>query len=75
VGKQLPIIGGMTLLERTRKLLADCDLPLREIAEKAGDPVKYEWLKKFAGDYESDPAIGRVQRLHDFLAERKSRVA
>lgn len=65
----------MTLLERTRKLLADCDLPLREIANGAGDPVKYEWLKKFAGEYESDPAIGRVQRLHDFLAARKSRAA
>ena len=65
----------MTLLERTRKLLSDCDLPLREIAEQVGDPVKYEWLKKFAGDYESDPAIGRVQRLHDFLAARKNRAA
>ena len=65
----------MTLLERTRKLLAESDLPLREIANGAGDPVKYEWLKKFAGDYESDPAIGRVQRLHDFLAARKSRAA
>lgn len=65
----------MTLLDRTRQLLAECDLPLREIAEGAGEPVKYEWLKKFAGDYESDPAIGRIQRLHDFLAARKSRAA
>ena len=65
----------MNLLERTRKLLAESDLPLREIAERAGAPVKYEWLKKFAGEYESDPAIGRVQRLHDFLAARKSRAA
>ena len=65
----------MTLLARTRQLLAECELPLREIAERAGDPVKYEWLKKFAGDYESDPAIGRVQRLHDFLVSRKGRAA
>lgn len=65
----------MTLLERTRKLLSECELPLREIADGAGEPVKYEWLKKFAGEYESDPAIGRVQRLHDFLTERKSRAA
>ena len=63
------------LLSKTRKLLADCELPLREIADGAGDPVKYEWLKKFAGDYESDPAIGRVQRLHDFLSARKSAAA
>lgn len=61
----------MTLLERTRSLLAASPLSLREIAEGAGDPVKYEWLKKFAGEYESDPAIGRVQRLHDFLAAQK----
>lgn len=66
----------MTLLERTRALLAESDLSLREIAEGAGDPVKYEWLKKFAGEYESDPAVGRVQRLHDFLADRaKARAA
>lgn len=65
----------MTLLEKTRALLAECDLPLREIAERAGDPVKYEWLKKFAGDYESDPAIGRVQRLHDFLVLHRERAA
>lgn len=65
----------MTLLTRTRKLLDQCELPLREIADRAGPPVKYEWLKKFAGDYDRDPSIGRVQRLHDFLARRKSRAA
>lgn len=63
------------LLTKTRELLAQCDLSLREIAEGAGEPVKYEWLKKFAGDYESDPAVGRVQRLHDFLAARINRAA
>ena len=64
------------LLSKTRKLLAESSLPLREIADRAGGPVKYEWLKKFAGDYESDPAVGRVQRLHDFLVKQsKARVA
>jgi hypothetical protein len=63
------------LLTKTRKLLADCELPLREIAAGAGEPVTHDWLKKFAGDYQSDPTVTRVQRLHDFLASRKSRAA
>jgi hypothetical protein len=61
------------LLTKTRRLLAECDLPLRDIAAGAGEPVTHEWLKKFAGDYQSDPTVTRVQRLHDFLARRKSR--
>lgn len=60
------------LLSKTRDLLAQTDLPLREIAQGAGPPVTYEWLKKFAGDYQSDPTVTRVQTLHDFLASRSS---
>jgi hypothetical protein len=63
------------LLTKTRKLLADCELPLREIAAGAGDPVTHEWLKKFAGDYQSDPTVTRVQTLHDFLVKQKARAA
>lgn len=63
------------LLTKTRSLLEASDLPLREIAEGAGAPVTYEWLKKFAGDYQSDPTVTRVQTLHDFLAKRKARAA
>jgi len=59
------------LLEKTRRLLQGCDLPLREIAERAGPPVSYEWLRKFAGDYQSDPTVTRVQTLHDFLATKR----
>ncbi len=63
------------LLSKTRSLLAECDLPLREIAAGAGDPVTHEWLKKFAGNYQSDPTVTRVQRLHDFLVRQRSRAA
>jgi hypothetical protein len=63
------------LLSKTRKLLSECDLPLREIAAGAGEPVTHDWLKKFAGDYQSDPTVTRVQTLHDFLAKRKSKAA
>ena len=58
------------LLTKTRALLKSSELSLREIAEGAGPPVTYEWLKKFAGDYESDPTVTRVQTLHNFLARR-----
>ena len=63
------------LLSKTRSLLESSDLSLREIAEGAGLPVTYEWLKKFAGDYQSDPTVTRVQTLHDFLLKRKARAA
>ena len=58
------------LLRRTRDLLAQTNLSLREIAEGAGPPVTYEWLKKFAGDYQSDPTVTRVQTLHNFLSSK-----
>lgn len=63
------------LLTKTRALLADADMSLREIAAGAGEPITYEWLKKFAGDYQSDPGVTRVQRLHDFLLKQKTRAA
>lgn len=66
------------LLTKTRQLLSESTLPLREIAAGAGEPVTHEWLKKFAGDYQSDPTVTRVQRLHDFLlkqAQTKGRAA
>lgn len=58
------------LLSKTRDLLDRTSLSLREIAEGAGPPVTYEWLKKFAGDYQSDPTVTRVQTLHDFLTAK-----
>lgn len=60
------------LLSTTRDLLARADIPLREIAEGAGPPVTYEWLRKFSGDYQSDPTVTRVQTLHDFLLRRSA---
>jgi transcriptional regulator GlxA family with amidase domain len=63
------------LLSKTRALLEASDLSIREIAEGAGLPVTYEWLKKFAGDYQSDPTVTRVQALHDFLVRQKAHAA
>ena len=53
------------LLDRTKKLLGGCELPLPKIAARAG--VGYEWLKKFAADEIPDPGVRRIQTLHDFL--------
>lgn len=67
----IPYSDGMSdLLSKTRALLEATNIPLRQIAEGAGAPVTYEWLKKFAGDYQSDPTVTRVQTLHDFLVRR-----
>jgi hypothetical protein len=63
------------LLAKTRALLAQSDLSLRDIAAGAGEPVTHEWLKKFAGDYQSDPTVTPVQRLHDFLLKQKKSAA
>lgn len=55
------------LLPTTRALLANCDLPLSEIAQGAG--VGLEWLKKFKNpNTDHDHGVNRVQALHDYLA-------
>lgn len=58
----------LPLLEKTRVLLQNCDLPLNEIANMSG--VGYEWLRKFKADLIPDPSVNRVQILHDFLARQ-----
>lgn len=54
----------MNLLEQTRKMLADTDIPRTRIA-KAID-VSPDWLMTFQ-DGSVDPSYARVQRLHDWL--------
>lgn len=67
------------LLPKTRELLANCDRPLKEIADGAG--VGLEWLKKFRQRAEHDFGVKRVQALHDYLvglngsAQQKRRIA
>ena len=74
--ERFPYTRTMTdLLTKTRAMLESSELSLREIAEGAGSPVTYEWLKKFAGDYQSDPTVTRVQTLHDFLVTQRTRAA
>lgn len=53
------------LLPKTRELLSDCDLPLKEIADGAG--VGFEWLRKFKAQADHDFGVQKVQALHDYL--------
>jgi hypothetical protein len=56
------------LLETTLTLLRNCDLPLAEIAQRSN--LGYEWLKKLKADAIPDPSVNKIQKLHDFLAQR-----
>lgn len=59
------------LLERTRELLEAADATsLAEIAREIGEPVRYDWLKRFAAGEIPDPSVNRVQALHDYLVSR-----
>ena len=61
------------LLERTRQLLDESsDLSLADIAREIGEPVKYDWLKRFAAGDIPDPSVNRIQALHDFLQARRA---
>lgn len=54
------------LLPATQRMLAQCDRPLREIADGAG--VGLEWLRKFKAKRKHDFGVQKVQALHDYLA-------
>lgn len=61
------------LHDRTRSLLDAAKargVPLAEIAQAIGEPVRYDWLKRFAAGNIPDPSVNRVQALHDYLASR-----
>lgn len=70
--ESFPYTRGMSnLLERTRELLEAADATsLAEIAREIGEPVRYDWLKRFAAGEIPDPSVNRVQALHDYLASR-----
>lgn len=56
-----------SLLTRTKKLLGDVDLTLREIAAGAG--VGHEWVRKIVYGGIDDPGVKRLEKLYAFLAE------
>lgn len=65
--------GMSNLLDATRELLkaATKQISLAEIARGAGEPVEYDWLKRFASDKPPDSTVSRVQHLHDYLITLK----
>jgi hypothetical protein len=55
-----------TLLESTYRLLDATDLTYRQVA--SGAAVDMNWLAKFKQRAINEPGVGKVQRVHDFLA-------
>lgn len=61
-----------SLYSRTLDLLKQSGIPLPEIYKETHLP--YYWLKKFSSGEIRDPSVNRVQRLYEFLADRKLEV-
>lgn len=63
------------LLDRTLELIKGRpdDLSLPELAKGAG--VKYDWLTALLYGRIKHPSVVRIQRVHDFLSERRERAA
>lgn len=60
------------LLQRTNSLLTAAlasGKTLRSIALLCGQPVEYDWLKRFAAGQIKDPSVNRIQAMHDKLRE------
>jgi transcriptional regulator with XRE-family HTH domain len=65
----------MSLLESTQQMLdrqTSRGVSLREIAEKSGGKVKYEWLKKFAQGGIENPGVNTIEELHKTLRDLNS---
>lgn len=52
----------------TRAMLLNAAETRKQIAESSG--VNFEFLKKFAHDYNEDYGIRKVQKLHDYLIQK-----
>lgn len=67
----LTIVGGMNLLEETRKLLRSDKRTVRQISDQSGLP--YSWLTKVHANDEiiQDPGVLKIQGLFEFLKHGK----
>jgi len=59
------------LLTDTKRLLAETELAIDEIADGIG--VSRRWIYMFQKDEIPNPGVVGVQKLHDFLAARGGR--
>jgi hypothetical protein len=57
------------LLDKTYRLLDETDLTYRQIA--SGAAVDMNWLAKLKQRAITEPGVGKVQRVHDFLLAYK----
>lgn len=75
-GKVFPHTRAVTLLERTKSLLAErvsAGFNLRQIADLTGGDVPHEWLKKFNRGEIEKPGVDRIELLYNCL--KKIRVS
>lgn len=61
------------LLDRTLELLAQSDVPMKEIA--LGADVEYSWLKQIrrqhlTGKGVGDPGVTRIEKVYKYLSAR-----
>lgn len=61
----------MTWHEKTLSLLKATPIPLRTIARD--NDLSVDWISRFKRGVIPEPGIGKVQKLHDYLAGRQKR--
>lgn len=61
-----------SLMATTMELLKARQQPLTEIQSATG--ISFYWLRRFLGGEFSDPSVNRVQKLYEYLAQRKLQV-
>ena len=59
----------MNMLIKTQTLLEQTRVPLRTIAQECEVSTRFlAYLK--SGEYQKDPGVRKVQRIHDYLADQ-----
>jgi hypothetical protein len=58
-----------TLMEETIRLLRERTKAFPNIAQETG--ISFYWLRKFAYHEVADPSVNTVQKLYEYLADRK----
>jgi len=59
-----------SLLDQALKLAQSTKMPVAEICREIG--VTTRWYYMLLNDEIKDPSVNKIQRLHDFLAEKNA---
>jgi hypothetical protein len=58
-----------TFLEKTLRMVSSSDIPVAKMCAEVG--VSVRWYYKLTSGNIKDPSVNKIQRLHDYLAERQ----